>query len=156
MLVTLLVASSASAMPITIGTTTDKANVFGSLVFDFTGILPTTVDVGTLTITSADPPSPVIASDELDFVAPAATGTLDPTSGQPPFTYVFDIVGGLLSASNDGFIRVEGMGNPNADYLAILSVDAGSGSVVPEPGTLSMLALGGIIGTCSLARRRRS
>ncbi|MEO1618566.1 MAG: PEP-CTERM sorting domain-containing protein [Planctomycetota bacterium] len=142
---------TASAMSV-IGTTMETSDpVFGFASFDFMSITPTTEDSGILTLTSVSSDAPELLLSDVTFGS--ITGTLDPSGDNPPFTFVYEIVSGLAAASADGMIEINALGAPGTDYLAVL-MTAGSGSVVPEPGTLSMLCIGGLVGCFGIRRRR--
>ncbi|WP_161604300.1 PEP-CTERM sorting domain-containing protein [Roseiconus nitratireducens] len=152
---TLAVATSASAMSVTVGSTTETADAFGFISFDFSGVTPTTSDSGVLMLTSSSPQTPFASTGEVAFSAPFAMGTLDPPGDMSaPFTYVFDIVSGLAAASADGLIEINGIAAGGVSYQAVIMVESPV-TAVPEPGTLSMIALGGLVGGCGLVRRRR-
>ncbi|MEM6472643.1 MAG: PEP-CTERM sorting domain-containing protein [Planctomycetota bacterium] len=150
--IALACSSAASAMSV-IGTAMDTSDpTFGFVSFDFMSVTPTSEDSGTFTLTSVSPTAPTLLSSDVTFGS--TTGILDPGGDNPPFTFVYEIVSGLAAASADGMIEINALGAPGTDFLAVLLSSGSSGSVVPEPGTFSMLGIGCLVGCLGFRRKR--
>ena len=144
----LVLAAPASAMPVLIGAETGTAS--GSFVpVSFNPIAPGLFgDTGTVTFKSTAS-GVQIRNAEAGLTFASLTGSSVPMGSD--FLFSFDITGGLLAAASNGAVQINfqpvGFGRAwSAELFA---------APVPEPTTMAMLAIGGLVCCGSVVRRRR-
>ena len=153
-------ASTASAMPVVVpfmGTTDTNGN------FSVTVNNPTPSDGngGLVNITAIGTPG-TLASSSFDLIfdgPPAQSGTSAGSMGFGVFTTVFQISpADLLDATTQSsfFMTFLGTSVPANTFVTGSLNYNGAVAAVPEPATMSLLAIGGVTGAGVYRRRRRA